>query len=190
VNPKLVIKRKNQRGVTLVVVLLLLLVVTILGLTAMRGTVMQERLSGNSASRAEAFQWAEGALREVEADLAEDSDRPDMPGAGCSSGYCAMVTGGDPSTWEATGFWTTAGGYATADIQANAVAERPGTLVRYVVEDMGDGRGESEGCPGEEDMAAPACTAAGTAVRNYRITVFSQMPNGAQVLLQSTFQRP
>ena len=186
-NQKHNIKRGAQRGVTLVIVLLLLLVVTILGLTAMRGTVMQERMSGNSASRSEAFQLAEGALREVEADLAESPTRPIMPGAGCSAGYCAMVTGGAAPSWEADGFWTTAGGYATADIQATA---RTGTTLRYVVEDMGDGRGESEGCPSEEDMAAPSCTAAGTAVRNYRITVFSQMSNGAQVLLQSTFQRP
>ena len=54
-NQKHNIKRGAQRGVTLVIVLLLLLVVTILGLTAMRGTVMQERMSGNSASRSEAF---------------------------------------------------------------------------------------------------------------------------------------
>lgn len=183
-NPKRVYKRKSQRGVTLVIVLLLLLVVTILGLTAMRGTVMQERMSGNSASRAIAFQLAEGVLREVEADLAESPTRPVMPGAGCSAGYCAMATGGAASAWETAGFWTTAGGYATSTLQ------QTGNIQRYVVEDMGDGRGESEGCPSEEDMAAPSCTAAGTAVRNYRITVYSQLSNGAQVLLQSTFQRP
>ena len=183
-NPKHITKRKNQRGVTLVIVLLLLLVITILGLTAMRGTVMQERMSGNSASRATAFQLAEGVLREVEGDLAT-TGRPVMPGAGCSAGKCAMVTGGAASAWEATGFWTTAGGYATSDLQEGA-----GNIQRYVIEDMGDGRGESAGCPGEEDMGAPACSAAGTAVRNYRITVFSQMSNGAQVLLQSTYQIP
>lgn len=182
-NPMHISKRKNQRGVTLVVVLLLLLVVTILGLTAMRGTVMQERMSGNSASRATAFQLAEGVLREVEGDLATGG-RPVMPGAGCNAGRCAMVTGGAASTWEAAGFWTTAGGYATSDLQETD------SIQRYVIEDMGDGRGESAGCPGEEDMGAPACSAAGTAVRNYRITVFSQMSNGAQVLLQSTYQIP
>ena len=42
----------RQRGITLVVVLLLLVVVTLLGLAAMRGTVMQERMSGNAAARA------------------------------------------------------------------------------------------------------------------------------------------
>lgn len=182
-NPKHVINRKTQRGVTLVVVLLLLLVVTILGLTAMRGTVMQERMSGNSASRALAFQMAEGALREVEADLA-NTGRPVMPSSGCSAGKCAMVTGGAASAWEAAGFWTTAGGYATSDDEGDD------DILRYVIEDMGDGRGESEGCPGEEDMGAPACSSAGTAVRNYRITVFSQISNGAQVLLQTTYQIP
>ena len=38
---------RRQQGVALVVALVLLLIVTILGLASMRGTVLQERMSGN-----------------------------------------------------------------------------------------------------------------------------------------------
>ena len=178
--------RNRQRGVTLVIVLMLLLVITLLGLAAMRGTVMQERMAGNSVARATAFQVAEAALREVESDLASLGARPTIPASGCSGGYCAMPTDGAASTWEGANFWTTTGGgYGTADVQSDEVP-----IVRYVVEDMGDGQATSGECTTGIDLSADECTAEGTPVRNYRITVFSQTSNGAEVLLQSTYQLP
>jgi type IV pilus assembly protein PilX len=177
--------RKRQRGVTLVVVLMLLLVITLLGLAAMRGTVMQERMAGNSVARAEAFQFAEAALREVESDLASAGARPTMPTSGCSAGLCAMPVDGAASAWEATNFWTSTGsGYGTADVQVSPA------IVRYVVEDMGDGQAASGECTTGIDVSADECTASGTPVRNYRITVFSQTGNGSEVLLQTTYQLP
>ncbi|MGD6484782.1 PilX N-terminal domain-containing pilus assembly protein, partial [Xanthomonas citri pv. citri] len=38
----------RQRGIALVVTLLLLLIVTLLGLAAMRGTLLQERMAANA----------------------------------------------------------------------------------------------------------------------------------------------
>jgi type IV pilus assembly protein PilX len=181
VRPTLANARRSQRGVTLVIVLLLLLLVTILGLAAMRGTILQERMSGNVAARAQAFQLAEAVLREAEASL---TSRPVMPGAGCAAGLCAMAVGGAQPAWEAANFWTTAGGYATSSFQQGD------NIQRYVIEDMGDGIGVSAGCTTQEDMSAPECTTAGTANRNYRITVFSQMSNGAEVMLQTSYQIP
>jgi type IV pilus assembly protein PilX len=178
------VSRNQQRGVTLVVVLMLLLVITLLGLTAMRGTVMQERMSGNSVARATAFQLAEAALREVEADLAA-AGRPTVPTSGCSAGLCAMPAGGAASVWETTtNFWTSGSGYATADVQVSP------SIVRYVIEDMGDGNAVAGECTTEIDVSADTCAAAGTAVRNYRITVFSRTGNGAEVLLQTAYQLP
>jgi type IV pilus assembly protein PilX len=56
-----------QRGVAIVVVLLLLLIVTLLGLAGIRGAMLQERMAANAYARAQAFQAAEGALRQAEA---------------------------------------------------------------------------------------------------------------------------
>lgn len=52
----------QQRGVALVVSLVLLVVVTLVGLAAIRGVGLQEKMAGNTFDRAQAFQVAEGAL--------------------------------------------------------------------------------------------------------------------------------
>jgi type IV pilus assembly protein PilX len=54
---------RRQHGVVLIVALVLLLVLSILGISSMQGTVMQERMAGNTFDRALAFQAAEAALR-------------------------------------------------------------------------------------------------------------------------------
>src|SRR5690606_37918461 len=85
-----------QRGASLIVVLLLLLVVTLLGLAAMRSTLLQERMAGNMVARGQAFQSAEAALREEEA---FSTGLPTPPGSGCSAGVCAMTKGGAVPAW-------------------------------------------------------------------------------------------
>jgi len=57
---------RNQQGAVLVVGLLILLLLTLIGTSAMQGTSMQERMSGNMRDRNLAFQAAEAALREAE----------------------------------------------------------------------------------------------------------------------------
>lgn len=55
--------RANQRGVALVVALILLLVITLVGLAAVRGTIMQQKMAANMLDRQVAFQNAEAAMR-------------------------------------------------------------------------------------------------------------------------------
>ncbi|AKJ96382.1 hypothetical protein TVD_01430 [Thioalkalivibrio versutus] len=57
---------KRQEGSALIVGLVLLLVVTILAITGMQDTLLQERMSGNWHDRNLAFQASEAALREGE----------------------------------------------------------------------------------------------------------------------------
>lgn len=180
-----------QSGITLVVVLLLLVVVTLLGLAAMRGTIMQERMSGNVSARGTAFQAAEAALRTAESWL-RDSD-PVMPASGCSAGACAAPVGGAVPAWEAANFWTSGSGYR----EVGSAARPPGvTAMRYVVEGLGTGTtalaasGPSECLGAEGDDAACAGADDSSAVRNFRITAYAATESGAQVLLQSTFQMP
>ena len=56
----------KQRGVVLIVSLVALLLMTMIGVTAMRDTGFQERMSGNLRDRNLAFQAAEAALRSGE----------------------------------------------------------------------------------------------------------------------------
>ncbi|MDQ2695072.1 MAG: PilX N-terminal domain-containing pilus assembly protein [Pseudomonadota bacterium] len=62
--------RNSQQGNTLLLILVFLAVLTILGLTAMQDTTLQERMAGNLRERSLAFQAAESALRETEQALA------------------------------------------------------------------------------------------------------------------------
>ena len=53
----------GERGIALVVALLLLVVISLVGLAAMRGTIMQQKMSSNMYDRQLAFQSAEAAMR-------------------------------------------------------------------------------------------------------------------------------
>jgi type IV pilus assembly protein PilX len=59
--------RDRERGSALAVALIFLLLMTLLGVSAMRGSNMQERMAGNLRDRNLAFQAAEAALRSGEA---------------------------------------------------------------------------------------------------------------------------
>lgn len=56
----------SQRGAALVISLVFLVVMTLVGVTVMNTTTLQERMAGNTADRSIAFQAAESALREGE----------------------------------------------------------------------------------------------------------------------------
>ena len=60
---------KRQRGAILIVSLLFLVILTLLGVTAMTGTTMEERMAGNTRDTGLALQAAEAALRDARRDI-------------------------------------------------------------------------------------------------------------------------
>ncbi len=56
---------RTQRGMALITSLIFLALLTLIGVTAMQTTTMEERMAGNLVSETEAFQRAEGTLEEV-----------------------------------------------------------------------------------------------------------------------------
>lgn len=56
-------KASGQRGVALVVAMILLVVITLVGFAAVRGTLVQQKMSANLYDRQIAFQNAEAAMR-------------------------------------------------------------------------------------------------------------------------------
>ncbi|MEX0731360.1 MAG: PilX N-terminal domain-containing pilus assembly protein [Aquisalimonadaceae bacterium] len=56
----------GQRGVALVLSLVILLVLTLISVTAMRGSILEERMAGGLQDHNRAFQAAEAALRDAE----------------------------------------------------------------------------------------------------------------------------
>ncbi len=58
--------RKRQSGAVLVVSLILLLVLTLISVSSMQGTTLEEKMAGNSLDRNLAFQATESTVREAE----------------------------------------------------------------------------------------------------------------------------
>lgn len=57
---------QKEHGAVLIVSLIMLLIVTMIAVSSMQGTVMEEKMAGNTRDRNLAFQTAESALREAE----------------------------------------------------------------------------------------------------------------------------
>ncbi len=64
--------RKHQRGVIMITALLLIVVLTLIAVSGMENTVIEERMAGNFGQTITAQQAAEAALREVEAWIESD----------------------------------------------------------------------------------------------------------------------
>lgn len=79
-----------ERGAVLIVALLFLVMLTLLGVTAMTSTTMEERMAGNSRDAGIAFQAAEAALRDGRRDLFC------YPNLNCIANHPGR---GIPSTW-------------------------------------------------------------------------------------------
>lgn len=87
---------RREKGSALIVGLILLLVITLLAITGMRNTIMQERMAGNMYDRNLAFQASEGALRAGEQWL-ETNNLTTLEGA---DPLVALVASNDLQQWD------------------------------------------------------------------------------------------
>ncbi|KIQ97139.1 PilX N-terminal domain-containing pilus assembly protein [Lysobacter sp. A03] len=160
----------RQGGASLFVVLMLLLIMTLLGLAALRGTLLEERMSANLYDRSVSFQAAEAALRFAET-LAAAQPAGD---AVCSNGICSTPVASDPDRWLSPSF----GGWrdVTSDLALGTIA--PQTDV--IVENMGLAP-TWPGCDRKIPIDA-LCMAP-----RYRITARSSEAGRAAVFLQTNF---
>lgn len=119
----------RQQGIALIVALIFLAVLTLLGMTIARNSSMEERMAGNTRDRDLAFQAAEAALRDAEADLFTNAPNF-LANAfdGSTAGLIAYAANNnDPAYWQAYN-WAGASQEATAAL-ANVEAKP-----RYVIE--------------------------------------------------------
>ena len=65
---------KKQTGAALFTCLVLLVILTLIGVTAMTSSTLQERMAGNTLNNQLAFQAAEAALREGEQSIVDELD--------------------------------------------------------------------------------------------------------------------
>ncbi len=67
------VNRKSQSGVALVIVLVMLLIITLVSVSSMQSTTLQESMAGNLRDQVLAFNMSEAALRDAETYLQQSS---------------------------------------------------------------------------------------------------------------------
>lgn len=86
------LRSQGQGGVVLVVGLVILLILTLIGLTAMNATTLQDKMSGNASDRSVAFQAATAAVRAGE-ERVRNAQLPAQPSTGTSADECNPADG-------------------------------------------------------------------------------------------------
>lgn len=120
---------RAQRGVALVVALILLIVITLVGLAAVGGTIMQNKMASNQRDREIAFQSAESALRVVQQRIVSN---PSDIARNCQSGgtICLNNPFDDPNLPPNSIHTLPTAAYT---VQSDATGQP-----QYVIENMGD----------------------------------------------------
>jgi type IV pilus assembly protein PilX len=128
-----VVGARAQRGIALVVALILLLLITLVGLAAMRGTLMQQKMASNLYDRQIEFQSAEAAVRAATALI---TTTPSIIWHNCQAGGITCLPNPfNDSTLPKSAIHTVVQGTAAGDYTpSSAAASQP----QYVVENMGN----------------------------------------------------
>lgn len=133
--------RGRQQGVALVVALVLLVIVTLVGLAAIRGTSLQEKMAGNTFDRAQAFQVASAALDFAARTILPPATSPNpatftQPGINnCASQYCAENPATDSAITLAD--WTTIPTSTTGTGAIGTLVSAYGNNPSYIIQYMG-----------------------------------------------------
>jgi len=160
-----------QRGLSLVVTLVMLVGITMLGLAAIGGTVMQEKIAGNTRDMNLAFQAVEAGLRDAESDISQNITGSSTFTSACSHGLCTPA-----STWPtptSAPLWTLInwnGGTVRAyGAYTGAVALSPGLAAPplYVIEKLSNQQ------PGQGDALGIGLAPNAAAGTYYRATVYA-----------------
>lgn len=174
------IAMRQQNGSALIIGLIFLVLLTILGLTAMQTTTLEEKMSGNLRDRSLAFQSAESALRDAEKYILNTSLGPGV--AACTGGLCS-VGALDWSTYSWDGSKSITYGTspspaatpvspATSGVTVPSVSQQP----QYFIEDLGVNSATYPACPGN--------------AHGYRIVARAWGANSnTQVTLESVFAK-
>lgn len=97
--------KNRQSGVVLVISLIMLLLLTLIGVTSMRVTGLEEKMAGNSKDKNVAFQAAEVSLRDSEAWIANQVAEPEANATGSNSIWTLNSPNLDPNLNDVTNWW-------------------------------------------------------------------------------------
>jgi type IV pilus assembly protein PilX len=169
---------RQQDGAALLVCLIILVLVTLIGLTTMKSSVLQERMSGGNSDRTQAFEAAELMLRDAERHVQLNLTSVSGFVLGCANGLCLAPSNGssaaDQVDWD--GPLVGSYGQGTGAAALSGLPRQP----KYIIELLAE---------------MPPPLGNGMAIANYgtayRVTVlgYGKQP-ATRVMLQSTFYKP
>lgn len=171
---------RKQSGVALFISLVLLLVLTIIGVSSVQTTSLEVRMTRNEHDSVLAFQAAESALRDAEAQIETLISTADFTEAG-NNGLYVIASVDDEENWKDADVWS-GGNSIVVDTEVTGVAEQP----RYIIEHAASVLREDNAYQLED----PYATAAADRIEVFRITARARGGSTAsQVILQSTYGR-
>jgi type IV pilus assembly protein PilX len=183
---------RPQRGAALIIAMILLLIMSMLAVTSLRGTLMQERMSSNTYDRDLAFQSAEAGLRigerlaeNLAANPAALNELSDCQNPNSATG---LYLNTDPikcpqPLWEGSApgtpgsYWHDAHGDGSGDDVIHFGNEKLSLAPYFIVELIA----ENAPCQINEPDTNTAC-------KRFRVTASSRADEGrARVVLQSIY---
>jgi type IV pilus assembly protein PilX len=182
----LLMVRKAQQGVALVVALLLLILIAIVGLAAIRGTVIQQRMASNTYDRQLAFQAAEAALRIAASNITSNTTSSSFMNCG-SGGLICQANPFNDSKVGTSNIVTV----STSQFQGTSAAAQPQFVIQY----LGSWVSASAGTGFGQSANSNQYGAQGGSVSTpyYRVTARSadpsQVSNRAVVTLQAVIKQ-
>jgi type IV pilus assembly protein PilX len=169
----------QQNGAVLISVMIYMLVLSMLGISSMRGTVMEERMASNQWEQSRAFQAAEAALIDAaqwflfQPDLIEGS--ADGASGVWQSGTVSDAIGSSSFDWSTSGLV-----YGSSSGSSTGLFDDLYAMPRYVIEESGFE-------PSDND---PDTLATLTGVFYYRVSALGNGRSpGARSILQTTLEK-
>ena len=171
-------KLKNQRGSILIISLMILVVLTMIGISSMSTSSLQERMAGNFRDRQIAFQAAEMTLAYAE-DYAKNSINSSSVFNDTNGFYSEYKGPTNLNAYDST-WWT------DADSQAlPTTIDQVRTQPRFIIEYRGD-IGQEEGT--SVNISGYGESAGGGIISNFRVTVRATgLSDNTKVILQSNY---
>lgn len=123
---------KNQHGSALIISLVILIAMTLIGVTAMRTTLMEEKMTSNMRDKEIAFQAAEAALIEGEEIMASLVTNSSFDGTGGR-----LASSDDDPDYFADATWTDSNSIEYSGT-LDDVENQPRLILKYLGETEGD----------------------------------------------------
>ena len=128
----------SQQGAVLFVGLIMLIIITLMGVVAMKSSILQEKLAAGAMDQSIAFQAAESALRDAEIYANSTLDSSSAFTSACTGGLC-LPSSTATQSWQSISDWTASTlpivyGANTGAVAISGVALQP----RYIIELLPD----------------------------------------------------